>query len=149
MHKDCTPLLTAEENARHTITCLSHLVSVKNSKRGFLMSPPFEEYSVTPVCPFLSASGISNLSLSFSGGAYPQYACPSDAFLVDLIITHTPISTQTSNFLVFRLQLCTFIYFFLKAYVVGSYLNCLDLLLDINQKKIPHKRLKKNNPVMK
>ena len=90
MHKDCTPLLTEEENARHTITCLSHLVSVKNSKRGFLMPLPFEEYSVTPACPFLFVSGISNLRLSFSGGAYP---CPSDAFLVDLIITHTPIST--------------------------------------------------------
>ena len=41
----------------------------------------------------------------------------------DLIITHTPISVQSSNSVVFRLQP---VYFFIKAYVVETHLNCID-----------------------
>ena len=43
----------------------------------------------------------------------------------DLITTHTHISAQSSNFLVIRLQAVT-IYFFMKAYAVGTHLICLD-----------------------
>ena len=43
----------------------------------------------------------------------------------DLITTHTPISAQSRNFVVFRY--IPFVYFFIKAYVVGTHLNCIDL----------------------
>ena len=39
----------------------------------------------------------------------------------DLITAHTPISAQSSNF-----SQCTFIYFFIKTYVVDTHLICLD-----------------------
>ena len=45
----------------------------------------------------------------------------------DLITTHTPISAQSKNSVVFRLQpVYFFLYFFTKAYVVGTHLNCID-----------------------
>ena len=47
----------------------------------------------------------------------------------DLITAHTPISEQSSCYMVFRLQsVYFFIHFFIKAYVVGTYLNCLNKL---------------------
>ena len=46
----------------------------------------------------------------------------------DLITAHTPISAQSSDFVVLRLQaVYFFVYFFIKAYVVGTHLNCIDL----------------------
>ena len=46
----------------------------------------------------------------------------------DLITAHTPISAQSSNSVDFRLQpVYFFVYFFIKAYVVGTHLNCIDL----------------------
>ena len=50
-------------------------------------------YSVNPVQTFLSASGVSNLCVSFSGGAR---LCPSDAFLVQpnlLILSYFSMKT--------------------------------------------------------
>ena len=45
----------------------------------------------------------------------------------DLITAHTPISAQSRNSVVFRLQpVYFFLYFFTKAYVVGTLLNCID-----------------------
>ena len=45
----------------------------------------------------------------------------------DLITAHTPISAQSRNPVVFRLQpVYFFLYFFTKAYVVGTHLNCID-----------------------
>ena len=45
----------------------------------------------------------------------------------DLITAHTPISEQSRNSVVFRLQpVYFFLYFFTKAYVVGTHLNCID-----------------------
>ena len=44
----------------------------------------------------------------------------------NLITAHTPISTQSSNSVVFRCQ-CIFVYFFIKACVVGTHLNCIYL----------------------
>ena len=45
----------------------------------------------------------------------------------NLITAHTPISTQSRNSIVFRLQpVYFFLYFFTKAYVVGTHLNCID-----------------------
>ena len=44
-----------------------------------------------------------------------------DGIIFDLITTNTLISTYSSSFVVFRLQP-----FFIKAYVVGSHLNCLN-----------------------
>ena len=45
----------------------------------------------------------------------------------DLITAHTPISAQSRNSVVFRLQpVYFFLYFFTKAYVVGTHLNCID-----------------------
>ena len=45
----------------------------------------------------------------------------------DLITAHTPISVQSRNSIVFRLQpVYFFLYFFTKAYVVGTHLNCID-----------------------
>ena len=47
--------------------------------------------------------------------------------VLDLITAHTPISTQSRNSVVFRLQpVYFFLYFFTKAYVVGTHLNCID-----------------------
>ena len=44
--------------------------------------------------------------------------------VLDLISAHTPISAQSSNSAVLKLQpVC----FFVKAYVVGTHLNCIDL----------------------
>ena len=45
----------------------------------------------------------------------------------DLITAHTPISAQSRNSVVFRLQpVYFFLYFFTKAYVVGTHLNCIE-----------------------
>ena len=45
----------------------------------------------------------------------------------DLITAHTPISSQSRNSVVVRLQpVYFFLYFFTKAYVVGSHLSCID-----------------------
>ena len=44
---------------------------------------------------------------------------------------HTPISTQSRNSVVFKLQpMYFFLYFFTKAYVVGTHLNCISIYLD-------------------
>ena len=43
--------------------------------------------------------------------------------LFDLITAHTNISAQSSNSIVFRLQPV----YFLKANVVGTHLNCIDI----------------------
>ena len=45
--------------------------------------------------------------------------------VLDLISKHTPISSQSSNF--------TFIHSFIKSYVVGTHLNCLDLSRQFNE----------------
>ena len=55
-----------------------------------------------------------------------------DAFVrytvFDLITAHTPISAQSSDFVVLRLQaVYFFVYFFIKAYVMGTHLNCINL----------------------
>ena len=55
----------------------------------------------------------------------------------DLITAHTPVNAQSGNY-----SLCAFIYFCLKAYVVGFHLTCWGnsneyqhrMLLEINQK---------------
>ena len=55
----------------------------------------------------------------------------------NLITTHTPVNAQSGN-----CSSCAFIYFCLKAYVVGSHLTCRgnsneyqhNMLLEINQK---------------
>ena len=48
----------------------------------------------------------------------------------NLITAHTPISAQSSHSVVFRLQpVYLFVHFFIKAYVVGTHLNCIDLLM--------------------
>ena len=49
----------------------------------------------------------------------------------DLITAHTPISAQSRNSVVFRLQQVYVFsrYFFIKPYVVGTHLNCIDLLM--------------------
>ena len=45
----------------------------------------------------------------------------------DLITAHTPIRAQSRNSVGFRLQpVYFFLYFFTKAYVVGTHLNCID-----------------------
>ena len=47
--------------------------------------------------------------------------------IFNLITAHTPISAQSRNSVVFRLQpVYFFLYFFTKAYVVGTHLNCID-----------------------
>ena len=48
--------------------------------------------------------------------------------VLDLITAHTHISAQSSNFKVVMIQPIFFfcMYFFIKAYVVGTHLNCLD-----------------------
>ena len=47
--------------------------------------------------------------------------------IFDLITAHTPISAQSRNSVFFRLQpVYFFLYFFTKAYVVGTHLNCID-----------------------
>ena len=56
--------------------------------------------------------------------AYNKGVCKQST-VFDLITTHTPIRAQSSNFLVIRLQAVT-IYFFVKAYAVGTHLICLD-----------------------
>ena len=43
-----------------------------------------------------------------------------------LITTHTPINTQSSNSTDLNYIQCTFVYFFIKAYVVGTHLNCIN-----------------------
>ena len=54
-------------------------------------------------------------------------SCNSTLTVFDLITAHTPISTQSRNSVVFRLQpVYFFLYFFTKAYVVGTHLNCID-----------------------
>ena len=46
----------------------------------------------------------------------------------ELITAQTPISTQSSNSVIFRLQpVYIVVYFLIKAYVVGTHLNCIDL----------------------
>ena len=48
--------------------------------------------------------------------------------IFDLITAHTPISAQSRNSVVFRLQPVSFFFTsFLKAYVMGTHLNCIDL----------------------
>ena len=53
-------------------------------------------------------------------------ALTARATIFDLITTQSPIGTQTSNILVFRLLPFTFLCFSIKAYVVGTDLNCLS-----------------------
>ena len=47
------------------------------------------------------------------------------ATVFDLITAHTPISAHSSNSIVFRLQSVYFLS--IKAYVMGTHLNCIDL----------------------
>ena len=47
--------------------------------------------------------------------------------LFDLITANTPIRAQSSNSVVF-IQ-CTFCLLFIKAYVAGTLLNCIALLM--------------------
>ena len=60
---------------------------------------------------------------------------------------HTPISELSSDY-----TLVLFVYFFIKAYVVGTHLNCMDLIVDTiqiiciciykeNQKNKKHKNM--------
>ena len=46
--------------------------------------------------------------------------------IIDLITEHAPISAQSSNLVVFRLQPVYFYLLLYKTYVVGTHLNCLD-----------------------
>ena len=57
----------------------------------------------------------------------------------NLITAYTPISAQSSNFIVFRLQPV----YFLKANVVGIHLNCIDKYYAFI-KKITKKKQNKN-----
>ena len=54
----------------------------------------------------------------------------------DLIPLHTPISAQSSNF-----TSILFVYFFKKAYVVITYLNCVDLSEESEKKKKKKKNI--------
>ena len=45
--------------------------------------------------------------------------------IFDLITAHTPISTQSSNSIIQITASVLFVYFFIKAYVVGTHLNCI------------------------
>ena len=45
----------------------------------------------------------------------------------DLITAHIPISAQSSNSVIQITASVLFVYFFIKAYVVGTHLNCIDL----------------------
>ena len=54
----------------------------------------------------------------------PMYITCTKLYTVfDLITAHTPISAQSSNIT----ASIFFLYFFTKAYVVGTHLNCIDL----------------------
>ena len=72
----------------------------------------------------------------YCGGLHSVYNqlkrlwCIFVSTVFDLITAHTPISAQSRNSIVFRLQPVVsvlFLYFFIKAYVVGIHLNCIDL----------------------
>ena len=63
--------------------------------------------------------------------------------LFEPVTTHTPLSAQSSNFLVFRLQ-PAFIYLFLLTYVIGTHLNCLDLFRQLSTTSIYFKKYQKN-----
>ena len=66
----------------------------------------------------LTVTGGKEGSLVFKAGTITVF---------DQITAHTPISTQSRNSVVFRLQpVYFFVYFFTKAYVVGTHLNCID-----------------------
>ena len=51
----------------------------------------------------------------------------NDITIFDLVTTHTLISAQSSNFIVFKLQLVYFYLLLFKSICVGSHLNCLNL----------------------
>ena len=51
------------------------------------------------------------------------FSCSLAYTVFDLINAHTPISAQSSNITASIFSL----YFFTKAYVVGTHLNCIDL----------------------
>ena len=72
-----------------------------------------------------SDQGLRNLpgvSRSISG---------SKLFIVfDVITAHAPVSTQSSNSVVHCIQITAivnFVYYFIKAFVVRTHLNCIDL----------------------
>ena len=90
----------------------------KNICCGYSLNAP---HSGALMCITKYAFGASN--------EYPQNTCmfsPKNT-VFDLITAHTPISAQSRNSVVFRLQpMYFFLYFFTKAYVVGTHLNCID-----------------------
>ena len=49
--------------------------------------------------------------------------CTSNITVFDLITAHTPISAQSGSLQITASVL--FVYFFIKAYVVGTHLNCI------------------------
>ena len=65
-------------------------------------------------------------------GSICFFIAGSRTTVLDLITAHTPISAQSSNLVVFRLQPVYFLStFFIKAYVVGTHLNCIDLSMQL------------------
>ena len=64
----------------------------------------------------------------FGGLALPKKNKVNVFTVFDLITAQTPISTQSSNSVQFQITTCVhFVYFFIKAYVVATNLNCIDL----------------------
>ena len=54
----------------------------------------------------------------------------------DIITAHTPISAQSSNSVLFQITASVFsLYLFIKAYVVGTHLDCIDLSMQF--KRVP------------
>ena len=52
----------------------------------------------------------------------------------EIINAHIPIRAQLSKSIVLRLQpVYFFVYFFIKAYAVGTHLNCIDLSMQLNE----------------
>ena len=80
---------------------------------------------------------------------YPQHIfmqkkkakCLSTVF--DLITAHTPISSQSSNFLVFRLMSVYFYLLLYTEYVVGTNLDCLNKLRQFKWVQTTHSSKKK------
>ena len=65
----------------------------------------------------------------------------------DLITAHTPYKRtvkQLVHSVVCRMHQCTFVYCFIKAYVMGTHSNCIDLLIQFKWVHITRKPGKKH-----
>ena len=75
----------------------------------------------------ISFERVVAVSLNFTGCFLGPDKREYPRTVFDLITAHTPISAQSRNSVVFRLQpVYFFLYFFTKAYVVGTHFNCID-----------------------